>query len=112
PSGHTPRDRRRVSASGRAAFEVRSRTSETLRNSLPQFRRPVRRNQAKEDEALLQRRNGADCRAGPTRAFSFAVGIFVKTEGNLAGIAGVSPTSDLFRNRPIREKLIAIGIFL
>jgi len=26
----------------------------TLRNSLPEFRRPVRRNQAQENEALLQ----------------------------------------------------------
>src|SRR5229473_7519538 len=67
-SGHTLRNRRRVSASGTAAPAIRSRTAENLQVALPEFGRPPRRNQAKKDEAPLQRRNGADCRAYPTRA--------------------------------------------
>src|SRR5258708_10431996 len=53
-SGHTLRGRRRVSASGRAAPAIRSRTSENLQVALPEFGRPPGRNQAKEDEAPLQ----------------------------------------------------------
>src|SRR5581483_1372500 len=45
PSGHTPRFRRRLPASGRAAPEVGSGTPENPQSSLPQFGRPPGRNQ-------------------------------------------------------------------
>src|SRR5207245_9843727 len=70
-SGHTLRDRRRVSASGRAAPAVRCRTSENLQVALPEFGRPPGRNQTEEIEAPLQGRDGADCRAYCTHAGQF-----------------------------------------
>src|SRR6202030_1360998 len=68
-SGHTLRGRRRVSASGRATPAIRSRTAENLQIALLECRRPPRRNQIEEDEAPLQRSDGADRFAYHTQSF-------------------------------------------